>query len=89
MRVLLFLNLLRFRERRSTRAKLSKHNGINSECRQYGVRARHRRRKKKEQNRGEKETDGGARRMRIRSNETVKTQSGLAGIVNNNDMELI
>jgi len=27
--------------------------------------------------------------MRIRSNETVKTQSGLAGIVNNNDMELI
>lgn len=31
----------------------------------------------------------GVRTMRIRSNETVKTQSGLAGIVNNNDMELI
>lgn len=47
MRVFLFLNLLRFRERRLTRAKLNKHNGINSECRQYGVLARHRRSQEK------------------------------------------
>jgi len=36
-----------------------------------------------------KNTGEGTRTMRIRSNETVKTQSGLAGIVNNNDMKLI
>lgn len=48
-----------------------------------------REKKKRNEHGGETGMTAGVKTMRIGSNETVKTQSGLAGIVNNNDMELI
>lgn len=88
IRVHLSLNLLYFHKRHNSEETSCKRNGINSESWQYDVCQLHATNKKKIIIRKE-QYETWTRTMRGRSNETFKTRSELADIVNNNDMELI